>query len=107
MRIDSGVEMTRLPTGVFLRRTESLVAHEGPIYWSPMTMAETAHGSVDKLFSSEEPGSGAELTGVESFWSSQGVMEDMDERKGKLTSITGWKHSSDKIACLLGWTLMS
>ncbi len=64
-----GVEMTCLPTGAFLRRTESLIAHEGPIYWSPMTTAETAHGSEDELFSSEEPGSGAELKGVESLWS--------------------------------------
>ncbi len=59
--------MARLPTGVFLRRTESLLAHEGPIYWSPMTTTETAHGSEDKLFSSEEPGSGVELTGAESL----------------------------------------
>ncbi len=95
--------MAWLPTGTFLRRTESLVAHEKP----PMTTAETAHGSEDELFSSEEPGSDAELTVVESLWSSQGVMGDIDERKGKLTSIAGWKHSSEKIARLLGWTLMS
>ncbi len=62
-----------------------------------MTTAETAHGSEDELFSSEEPGNDAELTGVESLWSSQGVMEEMDERKGKLTSIAGWKHLSEKI----------
>ncbi len=72
-----------------------------------MTTAETAHGSEDELFSSEEPGSGAELTGVESLWSSQGVTEEMDERKGQLTSIAGWKHSSEKIGRLLGWTLMT
>ncbi len=77
------------------------------MYWFPMTTAETAHGSEDKLFPSKEPGSSAELTGVDSLWSSRGVMEATDERKGKLTSIMGWKHLSEKIACLLGWTLMS
>ncbi len=62
--------MTWLPTGTFLRRTKSLVAHEVPMYLSPMTTAETAHGSEDELFFSEELGSGAELAGVDSFWSS-------------------------------------
>ncbi len=33
--------MTWLPTGAFVRRNENLAAHEGPIYWSPMTIAET------------------------------------------------------------------
>ncbi len=81
--------MTWLLTGAFLRQTENLVAHEGAMYWSPMTTAETAHSLEDELFSSEELGSGAELTGVNSLWSSQGVMEDMDGRKGKLISIAG------------------
>ncbi len=107
MRTESGVEMTWLLTGAFLRRIENLVAHEGPMYWSSMTSAKTAHGSEDELFSYGEPGSGAELAGVDSLWSSQGVMEATDERKGKLTSIAGWKHSFEKIARLLGWTLIS
>ncbi len=67
-----------------------------------MVTNETAHGSEDELFSSEEPSSGAELTGIESLWSSQGVMEEMDERKGKLTSIAGWKHLSERNCTPLG-----
>ncbi len=94
--------MTWLSTAAFLRRTGSLVAHEGPIYWSPMTTAETAYGSEDELFSSEEPGSSAEFKGVESLWSSQGVMEEMDKREGKLTSIGRWKHLSEKNCMPLG-----
>ena len=31
MRIDIGLEITRLPTGVFVRRTEILASQEGPI----------------------------------------------------------------------------
>ncbi len=98
--IDSGVEMTWLPTGAFVRRTENLVAHEGPIYWSPMKIAETAYHSEDECFSSEELSSGAGLTGVESFCLSKEV-EAIEGRKGEFTSMAGWKHSPLKIARLL------
>ena len=88
MRMDSGVESTQLPTGAFVKRTESLVAQVGPMRWSPTTMAEMTLGSEDELFSSEEPDEGVEPAGVQSRVSSEG-MEAMDESKGKLTSITG------------------
>ncbi len=73
-RIDSGTEMAWLPTGAFGRRTENVVAHEGLIYWSPMTIAETEHRSEDERFSSEELGSGAGLTVVESLFSLEEVV---------------------------------
>ena len=71
-----------------------------------MTTAETAHRSEDERFSSEEQGSGAELTRVEGLWSSM-VVEAMEEKKGKFTSIAGWKHSPEKMTRYFGWTLMS
>ncbi len=88
--------MTWLPTGAFVRRTENLVAHEGPIYWSP----ETADRSEGERLPSEELGSGAGLTVVESLFSSEVVA--IEGRKGKFTSIAGWKHLLEKMARLLG-----
>ncbi len=73
--------MTWLPTGAVMRRIENLVAHEGPIYWSPMTIAETEHLSENERFSSEELGTGAGLTVVESLFIRSGIYKG---KKGKV-----------------------
>ncbi len=66
--------MTWLPTEAFVRRTENLVRHGGPICWSPMTIAETADRSEGERFLSEELGSGVGLTVVERLFSSEEVV---------------------------------
>ncbi len=65
-----------------------------------MTISETADLSEDERFPSQKLGSGAELTVVESLFSSEGVA--IEGRKGKFTSMAGWKHSLEKISRLLG-----
>ncbi len=65
--------------------TESLAAHKGPMCWSPIITAETVHGSECERFSSEEPGSGAELAGMVSLCASAEV-DAIDERKVKIHS---------------------
>ncbi len=93
--IDSDVEMTWLPTGTFMRRTENLIAQGGPMNRTPMTTGETVHRSEDERFSSEELNSGAGFTGVESLCSSTEV-EAIEESMGKFTSMAVWKHSPEK-----------
>ncbi len=66
-RMESGKDGTSLSTGKTRRRTESRVAEEGPIYWSPITTGELGHVVEGERFPSTglgvESGPMAWLTG--------------------------------------------